>query len=122
MKDHSEEYILRTQGNVTVVRLRAENLMGTLDVSYLQEQLLGLIEGGHHRMVLDLKYVRHMGSAALGMLIAMNQLMKTKGGRLILSHTEFIEPVLAASHTRKLFTIVADPREGVEAMKDKDEG
>jgi len=113
MKEQSSDYILRTQEGVTVVRLRPENLLGILDVNRIQDRLSGLVEAGHHRMVIDLKYVRHAGSAALGMLIALNQLIKSRNGQLVLSHTEFIEPLLEASRTRKLFVIAPDPREAV---------
>jgi anti-anti-sigma factor len=117
MKEQSNDYILRTQGRITVVRLRPENLLGFLDVNRIQERLGGLIEEGHRHMVIDLKYVRHAGSAALGMLIALNQLIKSKDGQLVLSHTEFIEPLLEASRTRKLFTIAEDPHEGVRLLQ-----
>ncbi|HEY8667825.1 MAG TPA: STAS domain-containing protein [Tepidisphaeraceae bacterium] len=119
MKQQFNDYILRTEGDVTIVRLRTENLLNILDVNRVSEEITHLIvDGGVRRLILDLKYVRHTGSAALGMLLSLLQDLRKRQGKLVLSHIENIEPLLRASNTRKLFTIAPDPREAM-ALFDK---
>ena len=96
--------------NVTVVRLRNQNMTGTQELAHIKAEVNGLIDRGAMRLVIDFKYVRLVGSAALGLLITLQKRMNLAGGKLVLSHPEHIAELLRVSRTAPLFTLAADPR------------
>jgi anti-anti-sigma factor len=109
----SDDYAVRTFDDVTVVRLKNQNLTSILDINQLNSELEALIDQGAHKLVLDLKNVRYVGSAALGMLLSLYQRAKAAGGRLILSHPEHIEELLRVSRTSRIFETAPDPKAAV---------
>jgi anti-anti-sigma regulatory factor len=68
------------------------------------------------RLVLDFKHVRYAGSATLGMALAISKAIAKAGGGLVLSHTEFISPLLKLTHAEKLFTIEPDSKSAVARL------
>lgn len=111
-----EDFILRQLGDVTVVRLETENLMGVIDIQRLTAKLNALLEGGARKVILDLKHVNYAGSAMLGMLLDFWKSVAGAGGRLVLSHTETIDTLLRISRTRQLFEIADDLKSACELM------
>ncbi len=111
------DLVIRTRGHVTVVRLKTANLTNILDVNRIQQELLSLIDNGHTRLVLDLKNVRYAGSSALGMLLALNQHMKSRGGKLVLSRADTVTELLKVSKTLRLFTLAEDPKQAVKMLQ-----
>ena len=104
------DVLVREIGGVTIVRLRNENLTGTLELQHIAAEVDGLIDRGAQRLVIDFKYVRHAGSAALGLLIRLQKRMNLSGGKMVLSHSEHIAELLRVSRTAGLFKQAADPR------------
>ena len=113
----TDEYIVRQRGDVTVVRLKDENLTGVRETMRIGEELGAMIDDGTRKLVLDLKHVRYCGSVGLGMLIGLNNKMKELKGQFVISHIEHIEELLDVSWTTKLFRIAADPKEAVAMLK-----
>ena len=113
MEYETEDYKVRDFDGVTVVRLKHPNLTGVLEVTRIGEELKAMVDGGVRKLVIDFKHVQHCGSAALGLLIAINQKMKESKGRLVLSHPENIEELLRISKTASLFKVAADPKVAV---------
>jgi anti-anti-sigma factor len=110
MEYETEDYKVRDFEGVTVVRLKHANLTGLLEVNRLGDELKRLIGGGVRKLVVDFKHVNHAGSAALGLLIALNKKMKEAGGTLVISHTEKLEELLRISRTASLFKLAPDPK------------
>ncbi len=116
MDDENDDYILRTQGHVTVVRLKVENLTGTGDIHRIQDALNGLVDGGVRRLVVDFKYVKYAASAALGMLLGLQKKLSACSGHLVLSRVDNISALLDVSRTRRMFQIATDPKEAVKLL------
>lgn len=110
----TDEILVREVKGVTVVRFKIESLTGGQDVERISAEIDHLIDGGTRKVLLDFKYVRYAASAALGMIIGIHKKLGELGGRLVLSHTEYLGDLLRISRTDKLFSIAPDP---TEAMK-----
>ena len=110
MDYETQDYKVRDFDGVTVVRLKHANLTGVLEVTRIGDELKAMIDGGVTRLVVDFKHVEHCGSAGLGLLIALHRKMQGTGGRMVLSHPESIEELLAISNTGGLFVKAADPK------------
>jgi anti-anti-sigma factor len=103
------ELVVRTHGDITIVRIKTENLSGILDIERMARELTRIVDGGVFKLVVDLKYTKFLSSAALGMLIEVAQRLSRKGGKLVISHPEHIMPLLKVTGTRHLFQIADDP-------------
>jgi anti-anti-sigma factor len=110
MEYETQDYKVRNFEGVTVVRLKHANLTGLLEVNRLGDELKHLIAGGVRKLVVDFKHVNHAGSAALGLLLALNKRMNETGGTLVISHTEKLEELLRISRTASLFKRAPDPK------------
>ncbi len=108
---------VRHREGVTVIRLKLSNVSSSADIARLTATIEEMIEGGNTRLVLDLKHVRYVGSATLGMLLALRQTINRKEGKLVLSHPEPIQELLRISKTERLFTLAPDPKSAVELIK-----
>jgi anti-anti-sigma factor len=104
------DLVVREVKGVTIVRLKNANLTGVLEIQHITSELDRLIEKGVRRLVFDFKYVRHAGSSALGLLIALQKKMDAKGGKMVLSHSENIHDLLHVSRTASLFKLANDPK------------
>jgi uncharacterized protein YjbK len=91
MEYETEDYKVRDFEGVTVVRLKNPNLTGLLEVTRIGEELKALIDGGVRKLVMDFKHVKHCGSSALGLLIAIDRKMRQAKGLMVLSHPENLE-------------------------------
>jgi len=115
MEYETEEVVVREVKDVTIVRMKIDNLTGQGEIDRIRGEVDKLLEQGVRKLVLDFKYVRYVGSSALGMIIALNQKVKeTPGAALVLSHPEHIRELLRVSRADKLFRIAADPREAIK--------
>jgi anti-sigma B factor antagonist len=110
MEYETQDYKVRDFDGVTVVRLKHANLTGLLEVNRLGDELKHLIAGGVRKLVIDFKHVNHAGSAALGLLLALNKKMKESGGAMVISHTEKLDELLRISRTASLFNLAPDPK------------
>ena len=112
MDYETPDVLVREVDDVTIVRLRNANLTGTPELTRIAAEVDRLIDQGAMRLMLDFKYVKHTGSAALGLLIRLQKRMNLAGGKMVLSHSEQIAELLRVSHTASLFKLAADPKEG----------
>jgi anti-anti-sigma factor len=110
MEYETPDMVVREVKGVTIVRLKNANLTGMLEIQHVTSEIDQLLARGVRKLVFDFKYVRHAGSAALGLLIALQKKMDKLGGTLILSHSENIAELLRISHTASLFTLASDPK------------
>jgi anti-anti-sigma factor len=110
MDYETPDLLVREVKGVTIVRLKNANLTGVLEIQHVTSELDQLLDRGVRKLVVDFKYVRHIGSAALGLLIALQKKMDKLGGKLILSHSENIADLLHVSRTASLFKLASDPK------------
>jgi anti-anti-sigma factor len=112
---HATDYetadlLVRNVQGVTIVRVRYPNLDGLIEIQRITAELDALLARGVRKLVFDFKYVKHAGSASLGLLIALQKKMDARGGTLVLSHAERVEELLSVSRTASLFKRAPDPR------------
>lgn len=117
MQYETQDLMVRVQDLVTIVRFRAESLTNTVDIQRLTESLEGIISDGARLLILDFKNVRQIGSAALGMMIAIQKMLKELSGRMAVSHAENIQDLLRVSHTARLFDLHPDSRSAFTKLK-----
>jgi anti-anti-sigma factor len=110
MDYETPDLAVRDVDGVTIARLRHANLTGAVDIQRITTELEQIIQRGTRKLVIDFKYVRYAGSAALGMLIMIQKRMAALGGTVVLSHSEHIAELLTVSRTASLFKLAPDPR------------
>jgi anti-sigma B factor antagonist len=117
MDYETPDILVRVQEHVTIVRIRNANLTSMGDIGRMSAALDGLVRDGSRRLIVDFKLVQHVGSAALGMLIALQKQMKDLGGRMVISHPEHIRELLQVSQTVKLFELADDSKIAFKMLK-----
>jgi anti-anti-sigma factor len=110
----ADDFISRTQGDVRIVRFKTESLVNAHDIVRIHARLSGLIEAGARKLVLDVKNVRYISSATLGMMIALSKELMAVRGKLVISHPEHLLELLKMSKTERLFTLAADPKAALD--------
>lgn len=117
MSTEAEDLVVRKHEDITIVRIKTENLSGILDIERITRELTQLVEGDVRKLILDLKYTKFFSSSALGMLIALAQILNRKGGQLVISHPEHILPLLKITRVGNLFQIADDPKAASKLFK-----
>jgi anti-anti-sigma factor len=112
MDYETPDVLVREVDGVTIVRLRHENLTDAHELHRIAAEVDGLIDRGASKLMLDFKYAKFVGSAALGLLIRLQKRMNLAGGRMVLSHSEHLTELLRVTNTAGLFRLAADPKAG----------
>lgn len=99
---------VRQVDGLTIVRLRGPTLTDSHELAHITTEIDNLLAAGNKRLILDLKHVQFAGSAALGMLIKVQNHVTAAGGKLVISHPEQLAELLRVSQTASLFTIAND--------------
>lgn len=93
---------------------------GRLDATtapVLQEKLLGLIEAGDHRMVLDFSGLDYVSSAGLRVVLIVAKRLKGVGGALALCGMKpHIKEVFDIAGFSSMLSIYATPEEAASAL------
>ena len=110
MDYETPDLVVREVNGVTIVRLKNANLTGVLEIQHITSEFDQLLDRGVRKLIFDFKYVRHAGSAALGLLIALQKKVDKLVGKLVLSHSENIAELLQVSRTASLFKLANDPK------------
>jgi anti-anti-sigma factor len=110
MDYETPDLVVREVNSVTIVRLKNPNLTGVLEIQHITSEFDQILSRGARKLVFDFKYVKHIGSAALGMMIALQKKVDRLGGTLVLSHSENIADLLKVSRTASLFKLASDPK------------
>jgi anti-anti-sigma factor len=116
-----EDLTIRERDGVVIVRFNHANLLGLRDVQHLTDRIRALVEGPTQarKLVLDFKHVAHAGSATLGLMLAVLKTTKARGGRLVLSHTENLGPLLKLTKADLLFQIAPDAKAAMEMLSEE---
>jgi len=89
----------------------------------LKQVLTDAIEGGAHRVVLDLSEVSFLDSTALGVLIGAVKRLRTRGGTLAIVNTDAsIAKTFQITGLDQIFTILPSREEALAALDDTLEG
>jgi anti-anti-sigma factor len=112
----ARDFIRREYHGVTVIRFTTEHLVGGQDLDRITAGLQHLIDTGVRKLVLDFKHVRYINSATLSMLLAVHTKLTALGGRLILSHPDYIAELLKISRMEKLFPTAENPKIAVAML------
>ena len=110
MDYETPDLLVREVKGVTILRVRYATFDGMVEIQRITAEIDEILSRGARRLVIDLKYVKFAGSAALGLLIATQKKLQDLNGKLVVSHAENIEELLKVSHTAHLFTLAPDPR------------
>ena len=103
----THRFFSATEQNSTGVVTATAPDLGVTVIEGFQEQLLGLAEErGWSSVALDLQKVDFLGAAALGAFVALNKVLRARGGRLTIRgvNGQLFE-VFEVAHLERLFDI-----------------
>jgi anti-sigma B factor antagonist len=106
------------KGDVTVVHFLDRNLLDEEMLQVIGDQLSALVDGqGRRKLLVSLKNVDYLASAALGMLISFHKKVRAAGGRLVLCGlAPHIHEVFAITRLDLYFTIVPEEQAALQAL------
>jgi len=89
----------------------------------LKQALTDTIEGGQHRLVIDLSEVTFLDSTALGVLIGAVKRLRSRGGALAIVNTDAsIAKTFEITGLDQVFTILGSREEALRALDDSLDG
>lgn len=95
-------------GDVTVIEMSGRLLLGN-SLSYAENSIQRLIEGGARKLVIDISMVDHIDSSGLGMLIFCGGRMEQSGGRMrIAGAAQAVTRVFATAHADRVLQFDVD--------------
>ena len=95
-------------GDVTVVELSGRLLLGNA-LSYAENAINRLIDGGTRKMVIDLARLDYIDSSGLGMLIFCGGRMEQSGGRMrVAGASGAVARVFEIAHANRVLQFDAD--------------
>jgi anti-anti-sigma factor len=95
-------------GDVTVVEMSGRLLLGN-SLSYAENSVNRLIDGGTRKLVIDLARLDHIDSSGLGMLIFCGGRMEQSGGRMrIAGANASVARVFEIAHASRVLQFDAD--------------
>ena len=78
--------LIQREMDITVVDLQDARILDVNQIESIGEQLFKLVDKmDRKKLLLDFSKVRHMGSAAIGMIISLNEKSKAIKGTLVIS-------------------------------------
>ena len=118
------EFAITEQGSEAghhVIAVRGE--IDLFTAPELKQALTDAIEGGEHRVAIDLTDVSFLDSTALGVLIGAVKRLRSRGGALAIVNTEpSIAKTFEITGLDQIFTIVPSRAEALAALDDAIEG
>ena len=104
--------------DVAVVEFRESKILDEMNISEIGQALTALVEARDRpKLVLDFSNVDHLSSAALGMLINVNNRVKQRNGQLRLTNIKpQIFEVFVITKLNKLFRILPTRTEALASF------
>ena len=113
MVNSLQELSLTEARVASVHSLRVEGQVGVAGASRIGHRLLGILNAGSYRVLLDLSHAEPIAPAALvGTLLRIDRYATRRGARLVVVPGEAMEPTLDLRSTRGLLTIAATREQG----------
>ena len=115
MSDASKRLNVTDHKDVKVVDFIDSKILDEANINEIGQHLLGLAQSvDRPKILLDFANVDHLSSAALGMLIKVNNLIKTQNGQLRLVNIRpAIMEVFEITKLNKMFKILPTRAEGL---------
>jgi len=109
----------RTAGDVTILDLkRRERIRGAS--MQLHESIRCLAREGKNQVLLDLAWVEHIDSSALGELVSSHITLEEKGGALKLMHmTESVQKLMTVTKLLTVLDVYDDEPEAIASFVGK---
>jgi len=119
MAANGNRLIISKNEDITCIRFADRNILEESSIQQIGDEIGGLIDGlSNPKVLLCFADVEHLSSAALGMLITINNRVRQKGGQLRLSdiHPQIYE-VFVITKLNKLFQIFDTADEAAKSFK-----
>ncbi len=101
---------------VHVLKFDKSEVLDSYEIERLGDDIYSYLEPLHEpKVLLDMKRVKHLSSAALGMLLALRGVIERDGGRLALTNVR--DDVLAIFEMTRLDTLIPIYPGTTEALK-----
>ena len=113
----AEDFTIRYAGDVLVIQIEVNNLLGVTEVNRVGGKLDELLKDQPRKVALDLSNVRYLGSAALGLLLSLSKTLQSQGGRLVLCGTRQLDTLFKVSRTVAVFEIAPDVDAAAQMLK-----
>ncbi|HUA22471.1 MAG TPA: STAS domain-containing protein [Bryobacteraceae bacterium] len=95
-------------GDITVVAMSGRLHLGN-SLTYVENAINRLIDGGTRKLVLDLVRLDYIDSSGLGMLIGCNGRMDQHGGKMRVAGAQgAVSKVFAVVHAERILNVDAD--------------
>ncbi|MBV8780922.1 MAG: STAS domain-containing protein [Phycisphaerae bacterium] len=118
MSEQSPPLSVSQDKDIRIVEFTNSKILDEANISEIGNKLNGLIdESDNPRVLLDFQSVDHLSSAALGMLININNRIKQRNGQLRLASIRpQIYEVFVITKLNKLFRILPDRAEALKSF------
>jgi anti-sigma B factor antagonist len=118
MAESSSPVLVTTQKEIRIVEFTNNKILDEANIAEIGQTLTELIEGGPNpRLLLDFASVDHLSSAALGMLINVNNKIRQRNGQLRLANIKpQIYEVFVITKLNKLFRILPSRTEAISSF------
>jgi anti-anti-sigma factor len=104
------------KGDVTVVRVQEAKLTYPVLSAFFSE-VRQRVEGGAHRLVMDLGAVSYLDSASIGCLMDVHRLLQERGGTLRLSGLQpRVETMISMTGVHKIVPLYRDEEAALAAF------
>lgn len=120
MPETTPQLAVSTQKDVRIVEFTHSKILDEANIVDIGQSLGALIdEGDYPSLLLDFANVEHLSSAALGMLINVNNRIKQKNGKLRLASIKpQIYEVFVITRLEKLFRIHPDRTSALKSFQE----
>lgn len=110
---------VRQHGEILTVVFQDRNILEEARIADIGDHIGGLIDRSNNpKLLLNFQNVEHLSSAALGMLITINNKIRQKGGQLRLTNIDpQIYEVFTITKLNKLFQIYDEADEATASFK-----
>lgn len=119
MAEGESRLTIKTVDQIIQIGFLDRNILEESAIQMIGDQVSDLIDTTHNpKMLIDFANVEHLSSAALGMLITINNRVRAKGGQLRLACIDpQIYEVFAITKLNKLFNICATAEQAMGSFK-----
>jgi anti-sigma B factor antagonist len=110
---------ITTHKDITIVEFKENRILDELNINEIGQALLGLVEARERpKLLLDFANVDHLSSAALGMLIKVNDKLRQRNGQLRLAEIRpQIMEVFRITNLNRMFRIVSTRSEALASFE-----
>jgi anti-sigma B factor antagonist len=119
MADMTSPVSVTSQQDIRIVEFTNNKILDEANIAEIGQTLMALVEENNPpRLLLDFANVDHLSSAALGMLINLNNKIKQKDGQLRLTNIkQQIYEVFVITKLDRLFRIKPDRAEALSSFE-----